>query len=222
MAASKRGTAAGCVPWPSRDADRPPSVCTSPLRSGRRLRVRCRPPCLAGARSSRCVIGECALSLPRAYTPRPQHQPMPPGTARTPKSCTATPSTPVRCTTRRVGQQHAWRGPTATSTACLASYTRSASRQAGDRTRMTTSPHRPPQRPTPSRLLVPLHEGCSRVAPAWQACAALGTKGSPTIGKRTRCRVQAVVQLWTQAAAERSRSHSRPAGCRSAGHYITI
>ena len=119
------------------------------------------------------VIGARALSLPRSRTPCPQLKLAPPGTARTPKSCTATPLRPstraARCSIRRA-QQHAWRGPTAASTACLASCMRSASRQVSDRP-MITPPHRPlpaptqhPPASTPARPRVPLHEGCSRAA----------------------------------------------------------
>lgn len=144
------------------------------------------------------VIGARALSLPRSRTPCPQLKLAPPGTARTPKSCTATPLRPstraARCSIRRA-QQHAWRGPTAASTACLASCMRSASRQVSDRP-MITPPHRP--LPAPSSVYP---RASPRPAPRglqpsrsllWQARATLGTKGSPTIRKTTRCRVLAV------------------------------
>ena len=96
------------------------------------------------------VVG--ARAVPLLPLSRTQPKLAPPGTARTPKSCTATPLRPstraAPCSIRR-DQQHAWRGPTAASTVCLASCMRSASRQVSDRTHthdhIATSP-------TPSTL----------------------------------------------------------------------
>ena len=115
------------------------------------------------------VVG--ARAVPLLPLSRTQPKLAPPGTARTPKSCTATPLRPstraAPCSIRR-GQQHAWREPTAASTVCLASCMRSASRQVSDRTPTITSPHRPLPAPSPAQHprapRVPLHEGCSRVA----------------------------------------------------------
>ena len=114
----------------------------------------------------------------------PQHALARSGTARTRKSCTATPLRPstraARCSIRR-GQQLAQRGPTATSTACSDSCMRSASQQAGGHTAVVTSPHRPlVPAPTPTR--VPM---CGRRARQLARSGVLRSGGRRAVGQTT-------------------------------------